>query len=146
MNDVFAVIMAVLVGTRFSARVACELRPKQLLPLAGESGLVAPRRDGPSHRAARATRKNVLHRDGGRTWLEATAREAAATSPRANVLAEPVAAQHGAVHRVGQPPPSRASNPTPSLMLLPSDHFITDEDGFRACPRTDDCTLRVAGT
>lgn len=126
MNDVFAVIMAGGAGTRFWP-ASRELRPKQLLPLAGntEESLLAAtvRRIAPL-----VPTQNVYIATGAKL-AEATARELPQL-PRANVLAEPVARNTAPCIGWATATIARA-NPEALIMVLPSDHFITDEEGFR---------------
>jgi mannose-1-phosphate guanylyltransferase len=124
-NDVHAVIMAGGAGTRFWP-ASRETKPKQLLPLAGsanESLLAATVRRiapiVPSERVYIAT---------GAKLVEATARELPGV-PRANLLAEPVA--RNTAPCIGWAAATIArTNPDAIVMVLPSDHYITDEDGF----------------
>jgi mannose-1-phosphate guanylyltransferase len=127
MNDVFAVIMAGGAGTRFWP-ASRELRPKQLLPLAGdpeESLLAATVR-----RIAPLVPPQNVYIATGKNLAEATARELPHV-PRANVLAEPVPRNTAPCIGWATATIARA-NPNAVVMVLPSDHFITDEDGFRA--------------
>jgi mannose-1-phosphate guanylyltransferase len=126
MNDVFAVIMAGGAGTRFWP-ASRELRPKQLLPLAGntdESLLAATVR-----RIAPLVPTQNVYIATGAKLAEATARELPQL-PRANVLAEPVARNTAPCIGWATATIARA-NPEAVIMVLPSDHFITDEEGFR---------------
>src|SRR6202012_4525134 len=86
MNDVFAVIMAGGAGTRFWP-ASRELRPKQLLPLAGanESLLAATGR-----RISPLVPPDGVYIAPGAKLVDATARDLPQV-PRANLLAEPVA-------------------------------------------------------
>ena len=127
-KDVYAVIMAGGAGTRFWP-ASRETRPKQLLPLAGETG-------GESLLAATVRRIAPLvppervYIATGTKLVEATARDLPRV-PRANLLAEPVA--RNTAPCIGWATATIARvNPEAIVMVLPSDHFITDEEGFRA--------------
>jgi mannose-1-phosphate guanylyltransferase len=126
MNDVYAVIMAGGAGTRFWP-ASRELRPKQLLPLAwGNHSLLAEtvRRISPIVPAER------VYIATGTKLVDATARDLPAV-PRANLLAEPV--PRNTAPCIGWATATIArKNPEAVVMVLPSDHVITDEDGFRA--------------
>jgi mannose-1-phosphate guanylyltransferase len=127
-GNVYAVIMAGGAGTRFWP-ASRELRPKQLLPLADPSGkesLLAAtvRRIAPLVPAER------VYIATGAKLVEATARDLPSV-PRANLLAEPVA--RNTAPCIGWATATIARrDPDAIVMVLPSDHFITDEEGFRA--------------
>jgi mannose-1-phosphate guanylyltransferase len=125
MSEVYAVIMAGGAGTRFWP-ASREARPKQLLPLAGrpdESLLAATvRRIAPV-----VPPERVLIATGAKL-VEATARDLPAV-PRANLLAEPVARNTAPCIGWAAATIARTS-PDALVMVLPSDHFITDEPGF----------------
>jgi mannose-1-phosphate guanylyltransferase len=126
-NDVYAIIMAGGAGTRFWP-ASRETRPKQLLPLGGDpnEALLAAtvRRIAPLVPAER-----VLIATGARL-VDATARALPAL-PRKNLLAEPV--PRNTAPCIGWATATIArENPDAFVMVLPSDHFITDEAGFRA--------------
>jgi mannose-1-phosphate guanylyltransferase len=126
-NDVYAVIMAGGAGTRFWP-ASRELRPKQLLPLGGdplESLLAATVRRieplVPPERVLIAT---------GAKLIEGTARVLPGV-PHANLLAEPVA--RNTAPCIGWAAATIArTNPEALVMVLPSDHYITDEPRFLA--------------
>jgi mannose-1-phosphate guanylyltransferase len=125
-TNVYAVIMAGGAGTRFWP-ASRELRPKQLLPLAGrddESLLAATvRRISPLVPLAR------VYIATGAKLRDATLRELPEL-PAANVLAEPVA--RNTAPCIGWAAATIARvDPNAVVMVLPSDHFITDETGFR---------------
>jgi mannose-1-phosphate guanylyltransferase len=125
-RDVYAVIMAGGAGTRFWP-ASRELRPKQLLPLGGdptESLLAATVR-----RLAPIVPAERVYIATGAKLVEATARELPRV-PRANLLAEPVA--RNTAPCIGWAAATIARiDPEAVVMVLPSDHYITDEDGFR---------------
>ena len=126
-GDVYAVIMAGGAGTRFWP-ASRETKPKQLLPLAdpaGRESLLAAtvRRIAPIVPAER------VYIATGTKLVEATARDLPGV-PRANLLAEPVARNTAPCIGWATATIARA-NPDALVMVLPSDHFITDEDGFR---------------
>jgi mannose-1-phosphate guanylyltransferase len=127
MKDVYAVIMAGGAGTRFWP-ASRELRPKQLLPLGGdpnESLLAATVR-----RIAPLVPASNVYIATGAKLADATSRELPHV-PRANVLAEPV--PRNTAPCIGWATATIArSNPDAIVMVLPSDHYITDEEGFRA--------------
>jgi mannose-1-phosphate guanylyltransferase len=124
MNDVYAVIMAGGAGTRFWP-ASRELRPKQLLPLAapGESLLAATVR-----RIAPIVPPERVYIATGAKLVDATARDLPGV-PRANLLAEPVA--RNTAPCIGWATATIArKNPEALVMVLPSDHYISDEPGF----------------
>jgi mannose-1-phosphate guanylyltransferase len=127
MSNVYAVIMAGGAGTRFWP-ASRETRPKQLLPLADKAGkesLLAAtvRRIAPIVPAER------VYIATGTKLVEATARDLPEV-PRANLLAEPVG--RNTAPCIGWATATIArKDPDALVMVLPSDHFITDEDGFR---------------
>jgi mannose-1-phosphate guanylyltransferase len=124
MNNVYAVIMAGGAGTRFWP-ASRETRPKQLLPLAGtgESLLAATVR-----RIAPIVPPERVYIATGTKLVDATARELPQV-PRANLLAEPVA--RNTAPCIGWATATIArGDPEAVVMVLPSDHFITDEPGF----------------
>ena len=127
MNNVHAVIMAGGAGTRFWP-ASRQHTPKQLLPLAGdphEALLAATVRRlaplCPHERVVIAT---------GRRLVDAT-RAAVPGIPAENFLAEPVprntAPCIGWASRV-----VARRDPGAIVVVLPSDHHVADEDGFRA--------------
>jgi mannose-1-phosphate guanylyltransferase len=124
MNDVYAVIMAGGAGTRFWP-ASREARPKQLLPLASprESLLAATvRRIAPLVPAER------VYIATGTKLVDATARDLPQV-PRPNLLAEPVA--RNTAPCIGWATATIArKNPDALVMVLPSDHYISDEPEF----------------
>jgi mannose-1-phosphate guanylyltransferase len=127
MPDLYAVIMAGGAGTRFwpASRSA---RPKQLLPLAGRSGetLIAAsvRRILPICSAQRVVVVTAKH------LIEAM-RAALPELPDANFLSEPV--PRNTAPCIGWAAATLLRrDPEAQIMVLPSDHFIGDEEGFRA--------------
>jgi len=127
MPHVYAVIMAGGAGTRFwpASRSA---RPKQLLPLAGRSGepLIAAsvRRILPICPPDRVVVVTAKH-------LTGAMRAALPDLPEANFLSEP--APRNTAPCIGWATATLLRrDPEATIMVLPSDHFIADEDGFRA--------------
>lgn len=127
MPNLYAVIMAGGAGTRFWP-ASRTLRPKQLLPLAGnedEPLLAATVRRilpmCPPDRVVVAT---------GRHLVEAT-REVLPDVPAANFLAEPVA--RNTAPCIGWAAATiRRREPDATVMVLPADHHVADEASFRA--------------
>jgi mannose-1-phosphate guanylyltransferase len=127
MPNVHAVVMAGGSGTRFWP-ASRERMPKQLLPLAGRAGepLIAAtvRRLSP-----------VVAPE--RVWIATGARLAEATAaalpgvPRAQILAEPVPRNTAPCIAWATATIARA-DPDAIVAVLPADHFIADEPGFRA--------------
>jgi mannose-1-phosphate guanylyltransferase len=138
MANVYAVIMAGGAGTRFWP-ASRALRPKQLLPLAGasEETLLAStvRRLSPL-----VTEDHVVVVT-GEHLAEATAK-AVPGVPRSQILCEPaprntapcIAWATAAIARL---------DPEALIAVLPSDHFIADEDEFR---RVLDRALQTAAS
>ena len=126
-GNVYAVIMAGGAGTRFWP-ASRELRPKQILALAGnddESLLAATVR-----RLAPLVPANRVYIATGERLVDATAK-ALPGVPRENLLAEPV--PRNTAPCIGWAAATIARiDPNAIVMVLPSDHFIADEDGFRA--------------
>jgi mannose-1-phosphate guanylyltransferase len=126
-TKVYAVIMAGGAGTRFWP-ASRELRPKQLLALAGdddETLLAATVR-----RLAPLVPPERVYIATGKRLVEATAK-ALPQVPRANMLAEPV--PRNTAPCIGWAAATIArQDPDAVVMVLPSDHFIEDEAGFRA--------------
>jgi mannose-1-phosphate guanylyltransferase len=126
MPEVHAVILAGGSGTRFWP-ASRRLRPKQLLPLAG--------RPDESLIAATVRRLQPLIPPAD-VWiatstalLDATA-DALPEVSRAHLLAEPVARNTAAP--IGWAAATIArTNPDAVVVVLPADHFIADEPGFR---------------
>jgi mannose-1-phosphate guanylyltransferase len=127
MNHLYTVIMAGGAGTRFwpASRTA---RPKQLLPLAGRSGepLIA------------STLRRVLPVCPPERVLVVTARHLAEATraalpelPPENFLGEP-AARNTAPCIGWAATTLLRRDPEAVAMVLPSDHFIADEDTFRS--------------
>jgi len=124
---VYAVIMAGGAGTRFWPASRAE-RPKQLLPLAGDPDEVllaaTVRRLAPLIPAARVAIAT------GARLLDATAR-ALPEVPRENLLAEPI--PRNTAPCIGWATATIARrDPDAVIAVLPSDHFIGDEEAFRA--------------
>lgn len=127
MSHIHAVILAGGSGTRFWPASRRE-RPKQLLPLAGRPGepLIAAtvRRLAPL-----VSPDRVWIATGGR--IAAQTREALPEVPPAQVLVEPVARNTAAP--IGWAAATIARrDPDALVAVLPADHFIRDEDTFRA--------------
>ena len=126
MPKVHAVILAGGSGTRFwpASRRA---RPKQLLALAGpgDESLIAA--------TVRRLQPLIAPEDvwvaTSTTLLEATA-NALPGVPRAQLLAEPVARNTAAPIGWAAAVIAR-TDPDAIIVVLPADHFITDEPGFR---------------
>ena len=125
MSSVHAVILAGGSGTRFWPASRRD-RPKQLLPLAGNEPLIA----------ATVRRLEPLVPP-ERVWIATGGRIADATAaalprvPRAQVLVEPVARNTAAP--IGWAAATIARrDPDALVAVLPADHFIGDEPGFRA--------------
>ena len=125
-TKVYAVIMAGGAGTRFWP-ASRELLPKQLLALAGnddETLLAATVR-----RLAPLVPPERVYIATGKRLVDATA-EALPQVPRANMLAEPV--PRNTAPCIGWAAATIArQDPEAIVMVLPSDHFIEDEAGFR---------------
>src|SRR5207247_1514059 len=114
-------------GTRFWP-ASREKRPKQLLPLAG--------REGESLLAATVRRLDPIvtpdrvYIATGTRLAEETARALPAV-PRAQILAEP--APRNTAPCIGWATATIARrDPDALIAVLPSDHHIADEEGFRA--------------
>lgn len=123
-TNVYAVIMAGGAGTRFWP-ASRETRPKQLLPLAGggDSLLAATVR-----RIAPLVPPERVYIATGTKLVEATARDLPSV-PRKNLLAEPVA--RNTAPCIGWATATIARiDPEALVMVLPSDHYITDEARF----------------
>jgi mannose-1-phosphate guanylyltransferase len=126
-GEVYAVIMAGGAGTRFWP-ASRETRPKQLLPLAdpaGKESLLA----ATVRRIAPLVPPERVYIATGTKLVDATGRDLPRV-PRANLLAEPVARNTAPCIGWATATIARA-NPDAIVMVLPSDHFITDEEGFR---------------
>jgi mannose-1-phosphate guanylyltransferase len=127
MPHVHAVILAGGSGTRFWP-ASRRNRPKQLLPLAGRPGevLIAAtvRRLSPLVEPADVwIATSVALRDATGAALPAV--------PRSHLLAEPVARNTAAP--IGWAAATIArTDPDAVLVVLPADHYIADEPGFRA--------------
>ncbi len=126
MNSVYAIIMAGGAGTRFWP-ASRDKSPKQLLPLGGdpnESLLAATvRRIAPIVPAERVFIATGAH------LADATA-AALPSVPRANLLSEP--APRNTAPCIGWAAATITRvDPEALILVLPSDHYITDEDEFR---------------
>jgi mannose-1-phosphate guanylyltransferase len=136
MPNVHAVILAGGSGTRFWP-ASRRLLPKQLLPLAGRPGeaLIA----ATVRRLEPLVTPEQVWIATGQALADATA-TALPRVPRSQILAEPVA-------RNTAPPIGWAAaviarrDPQALVAVLPADHFIGDEPGFR---RVLECALRAA--
>lgn len=131
MTKAYAVIMAGGAGTRFWP-ASRSLRPKQLLPLAGgsdEALLSATVR----RLAPLVTEDRVLVVT-GEHLAEATAK-AVPGVPRTQILCEPAPRNTAPCIAWASATISRL-DPEALVMVLPSDHFISDEPGFRAVLET----------
>jgi mannose-1-phosphate guanylyltransferase len=127
MSHLYAVIMAGGAGTRFWPASRSD-RPKQLLPLAGKGNepLIAAsvRRILPLCPAERVVVVTARH-------LIDAMRAALPDLPAENFLAEPV--PRNTAPCIGWAAAAiRRRDPEAVIMVLPSDHFIGDEPGFRA--------------
>lgn len=126
MPKVYAVIMAGGAGTRFWPASRAQ-RPKQLLPLAGNSN--EPLLAATVRRLAPLVTPERVIVVTGEHLAKATA-EAVPEVPRAQILCEPaprntapcIAWATAVVARI---------DPEAVVAVLPSDHFITDEEEFR---------------
>jgi len=145
MSNLYAVIMAGGAGTRFWPASRPD-RPKQLLPLAGQPGepLIAAtvRRVLPICPAERILVVTASH-------LTAAMRSALPGLPAANFLSEP--APRNTAPCIGWATATLARrDPDAVVMVLPSDHFIADEAGFRsavleAAALTKSCAIATIG-
>jgi len=125
MPTVYAVIMAGGSGTRFWP-ASRNKTPKQLLPLAGDEPLLAAtvRRIAPIVPAER------VYIATGEHLADATAK-ALPSVPRAQLLCEPV--PRNTAPCIGWANATIARrDPEAIVMVLPADHFIANEDAFRA--------------
>lgn len=130
MPQLYAVIMAGGAGTRFWPASRHD-RPKQLLPLAGRPGepLIAAsaRRILPLVPEERILVVTARH-------LTAAMRTALPGLPAENFLSEPIA--RNTAPCIGWATATlQRRDPDAIVMVLPSDHFIADEDGFRDAMR-----------
>ncbi len=148
MSHVFTVIMAGGAGTRFWPASRAR-RPKQLLPLAGraDEALLA------------ATVRRVLPLCPWERVLVVTAshladatREVLPELPPENLLAEPCA-RNTAPCIAWAAATIRRRDPDATVMVLPADHHIADEEGFRAAlgraiaaAQTDIATIGIRPT
>jgi mannose-1-phosphate guanylyltransferase len=127
MPNVYAVVMAGGAGTRFWPASRASL-PKQLLALGadpGESLIAATVR-----RISQLVPPERVYIATGQALLEGTARELPQVPP-ANLLAEPV--PRNTAPCIGWATATIARrDPDALIMVLPSDHFIRDEAGFRS--------------
>jgi len=127
MSHLYAVIMAGGAGTRFWPASRSD-RPKQLLPLAGKGNepLIAAsvRRILPICPPERVVVVTARH-------LTDAMRAALPDLPAENFLSEPV--PRNTAPCIGWAAAAiRRRDPDAVIMVLPSDHFIGDEPGFRA--------------
>jgi mannose-1-phosphate guanylyltransferase len=127
MSHLYAVIMAGGAGTRFWPASRSD-RPKQLLPLAGKGSepLVAAsvRRILPICSPGRVIVVTARH-------LTEAMQAALPALPAENFLSEPV--PRNTAPCIGWAAAViRRRDPNAVIMVLPSDHFIGDEEGFRA--------------
>jgi mannose-1-phosphate guanylyltransferase len=126
MPKVYAVIMAGGAGTRFWP-ASRSLRPKQLLPLAGDSHetlLAATVR-----RLAPLVTEDRVVVVTGEHLAEATA-QAVPGVPRAQILCEPAPRNTAPCIAWATSTVARL-DPEALVAVLPSDHFIADEEEFR---------------
>ena len=138
MAKVYAVIMAGGAGTRFWPASRSQ-RPKQLLPLAGGSGetlLAATVR-----RLAPLVTEDRIFIVTGEHLAEATA-QAVPGVPRAQILCEP-APRNTAPCIAWATATIARLEPDALIAVLPSDHFIGDENEFR---NVLDRALKTAAT
>jgi mannose-1-phosphate guanylyltransferase len=127
MPNVYAVVMAGGAGTRFWPASRARM-PKQLLPLGADphESLIA----ATVRRIAPLVPPERVYIATGQALLEGTARELPAV-PAMNLLAEPV--PRNTAPCIGWATATIARHePDALIMVLPSDHFIRDEAGFRA--------------
>jgi len=126
MSNLYAVILAGGAGTRFWPASRTH-RPKQLLPLAGASdeALLA----ATVRRILPICPKERIFIATGRHLVDAS-RQALPELPAENFLAEPLA--RNTAPCIGWAAATlRRRDPDATLMVLPSDHFVRDEEGFR---------------
>ena len=138
MPKVYAVVMAGGAGTRFWP-ASRALRPKQLLALAGDSEetlLAATVR-----RLAPLVTEDRVVVVTGEHLAEATA-QAVPGVPRAQILCEP-APRNTAPCIAWATATIARMDPDALVAVLPSDHFIVNEEEFR---RVLDCALQTAAT
>lgn len=131
---VYAVIMAGGAGTRFWP-ASRQLRPKQLLPLAAAASKEA---EGETLLAATVRRlEPLVPRERvlivtGEHLADATAK-AVPGVPAEQILREPAARNTAPCIAWANATIARIDpDPNAVVMVLPSDHFMTDEPGFRA--------------
>jgi len=126
MSNVHAVILAGGAGTRFWPASRRQL-PKQLLPLAGRADETL---------IGATVRRIEPLVPAERTWISTAARLVEATAAalpqlsRSNFLAEPVARNTAPCIGLAGATIGRF-DPDAVVAVLPSDHFIADEPGFR---------------
>lgn len=126
MSKVYAVIMAGGAGTRFWP-ASRSLRPKQLLPLAGGSD--EPLLAATVRRLAPLVTADRVIVVTGEHLAEATAK-AVPEVPRAQILCEP-APRNTAPCIAWAADVIAKMDPEALVMVLPSDHYITNEPEFR---------------
>ena len=126
MPSAYAVIMAGGSGTRFWP-ASRELTPKQLLPLAGDpnESLVA----ATVRRLAPLVPPENIYIATSKRLADATAR-AVPGVPRAQILGEPMARNTAPCIAWATSLIARERGDDALIIVVPSDHFITDEPGF----------------
>jgi mannose-1-phosphate guanylyltransferase len=128
MPKVYAVIMAGGAGTRFWP-ASRALRPKQLLPLAGPRGREETLLAATVRRLAPLVTEDRVVVVTGEHLAEATAK-AVPGVPRAQILCEP-APRNTAPCIAWATATIARSDPDAVVAVLPSDHFIANEEEFR---------------
>lgn len=131
MAKVYAVIMAGGAGTRFWP-ASRSLRPKQLLPLAGGSD--EPLLAATVRRLAPLVTEDRVLVVTGEHLADGTAK-AVPGVPRAQILCEPAPRNTAPCIAWASAAISRL-DPDALVMVLPSDHFISDEPAFRGVLET----------
>lgn len=126
MSKVYAVIMAGGAGTRFWP-ASRQRRPKQLLPLAG--GTNEPLLAATVRRLAPLVTEDRIVIVTGEHLAEATARAVPGVAAE-RILREPAARNTAPCIAWANATVARL-DPDAVVMVLPSDHFIADEQGFK---------------